>query len=110
MFPNLNKKFQQIINNMDPKALEKGLKTFSELMKTEEGRKIAEQLKHIDKEQLMEKMKSMNENDLVEKLDNLDPDELSKKISDVDKEKLLKTLTSNPDLLEKLREYMDKNQ
>ncbi len=66
MFSNTNKKVKQLLDNLDPQMMEKGFKAVSRLMETEEGKRIAEQIKSLDKEKLINEL--TNDPSLVEKL------------------------------------------
>ncbi len=66
MFSNSNKKIKQLLENLDPQMMEKGFKAVSHLMETAEGKKIAEQIKTLDKEKLITEL--TNDPELIEKL------------------------------------------
>ncbi|MGE4282772.1 MAG: DUF3523 domain-containing protein [Clostridia bacterium] len=108
MFSNTNKKMKQILMNMDPAALEKGLKAASEMMNTPEGKKLVEQLKNTDKQKLMEQFNSIDEQDLIKKIDNLDVNELNQKVNSIDKETLLHEMSNNPELMKKINDLLNK--
>ena len=109
MFPILNKKLQQMLSNVDPAALEKGIKMVSELMNTEEGKKIIQQIQKVDKQKVMEKMQGINEDSLVQTLENIDINALAEKINNTEKERIIHEITSNPELIKKLQELLKTN-
>ena len=106
MFINFNKKIQNLLDNIDPETFEKGLKTIREIMNTEEGKKLAEQLNNVDENNLLEKLKTMDDKELFEQLDTIDIKKISEKINNTQKDALIKELTSNPELMKKLREFI----
>jgi predicted component of type VI protein secretion system len=103
-----NKKIKNIMNNMDPKALEKGLKTISEILETKQGKKIANSLKNVDKNKLIEKIAG-DGTDISKKLDHINPESLSKKIHSIDKDKIISEITRDPALAKKLSEFLKDN-
>ena len=96
-----------MINSMDPEALEKGLKAFSDFMHTEEGEEIAKEFQNVDKQALLEKLSSLKENELVDQLDNLDTDTLSEKMSQIDKDALISQLNNNPEMVDNLKRLLN---
>ncbi len=107
MFPNLNEKFEQMINSMDPEALEKGLKAFSDFIHTEQGEKMAKELQNVDKQALLEKLSTLNESELANQLDTLDTETLSEKISQIDKNAFIDQLNNNPEMVDKLKQFLN---
>ncbi|MDK2934688.1 MAG: hypothetical protein PWP27_2498 [Clostridiales bacterium] len=107
MLPNLNKKLQQMMSSMDPQTLEKGFKAMSELMNTDEGKQLLDQLRNIDKQKLMDRLSAVDEKELEKKLDSIDVDEVADKINNLEKEKMLKELTNNPELMKKLNDFLN---
>ncbi|NLY42765.1 MAG: hypothetical protein GX066_02105 [Clostridiaceae bacterium] len=107
MFPILNKKLQQMLSNVDPATLEKSIKVVSELMNTEEGKKIAQLIQKMDKQKIMEKIQGIHEDALVQELESIDINTLAKKIENTEKEKIIQQLVSNPELMKKLQEFIN---
>ncbi|WHH57102.1 hypothetical protein [Petroclostridium sp. X23] len=108
MLPNMDKKMQQLLMNMDPEVLEKGLKAVSEMMNTPQGKQIAEQFKNIDKEKLMEQVNSIDKEELVKRMENLDIKDLNSKVDNINSEKLLKEIRTHPELMKKMNDLMNK--
>jgi len=107
MNSDLQKKFQQILSNIDPETIQKGLKTISDMMNTEEGQQLATKLKKLDKNKLMEQLNQIDEKQIAEKLENMDVNQITDKMNNLDKEQLIKELTNNPDLIKKINDFLD---
>jgi len=107
MLDGIQKKFQQILANMDPETLQKGFKTIQEIMNTEEGKKLSEQLKNIDKEKLMNQINQIDEKRIEDKLEQIDTNIIAEKMDKLDTEKIIRELTSSHDLIKKLKEFMN---
>lgn len=99
----INSKIKKLMNNMDPKSLDKGFKAVSDLLKTNEGRQLANKLKGLDKEKLM---KTLNDSSLSSRLDSVDPRNLSRQLDNLDTNKIVNDVTRDPNLAKKINKFL----
>ncbi len=109
MFPDANKKVQQMLSEIDPNTLEKGMEAISNFMNTAQGKDLMDQINQIDKDVLMNQIQQIDEQVLVDKLNNLDVTAITEKMNNMENEKMLHEVTNDPDLLDKLRKFIDQN-
>lgn len=102
----INKKVRDIMNNMDPNSVQKGMKKLSELMNSKEGKEIAGKLKNIDKTKLM---KQLDKESISRKLDSVDPSKLSKQIENIDAKRILQQISKDPNIQKKFNDFLKDN-
>lgn len=106
MFDFLNKSIQKKIANMDPDSLQKAMTSLSQIMNTEEGQKVLNQLKSVDKDTLVEKIKDVDEKNIAQKLNDMNLDDTLEKINTLDKNEITKVLNDNPEIMKELNKIM----
>lgn len=99
----INNKIKKLMNNMDPKSLDKGFKAVSDLLNTSEGRQLASKLKSLDKQKLM---KTLNNSSLSSRLDSVDPKNLSRQLDSLDTNRIVNEVTKDPNLAKKLNKFL----
>lgn len=85
----MENKFSQILKNMNPETLKAGLKSAGEYVKTPQGKKMLEELRGVDKNEILKQLGGENVF-----------------LSQDEKDELLKQLTNNPELLQKLADFL----
>ncbi|MBC7765127.1 MAG: hypothetical protein H7Y41_01485 [Hyphomonadaceae bacterium] len=97
MLPN---KLLQMLSGIDAKKMKEGIHALSEFSKTQEGLDFLEQFKGLSSADLLKKIEDTKQN--PEKLEDF-----SKTLQNLDQESLLTQLSNNPDLLQKMRDYLN---
>ena len=108
-FLNVNRTLQKKLAEMDPETLHKTVNSIKQIMNTEEGQNLMQQLQDIDKEQILQKLKALDQKDVDQKLESIDLESISKQINKLDKNQMLKALNNNPDIMKELNKLFHKS-
>lgn len=77
MGKNVDKKLADILSSVDKGKLEKNSKAINQIINSNEGQKLKNQIGQIDKNKLIEAFSSMDSNDIKNKLSRADVSKLN---------------------------------
>lgn len=72
MEENIGNKLSRILSGADKTKLKKSVDAVSELLRSEDGKKLKESLTHSDKKAILEKFAKMDAEEVTSKLQNVD--------------------------------------